>query len=514
MLYEDFVISFGPTTPNGTQVRVLDSPSGQGAGLFQPPSSLERTRSLLPGLWRDLQVELLPEPISLRQIGGELFRSIFSGQIEELFEHSLSRIEVNGRGLRIKLVFDLFDKDAAHLQSLPWEFLYRSRTQDFLALNRFTPIVRFLQIPPRPISPNSTTRNLRVLIVTPQPFDMHFLNVEEECRLIEQALSPLANVQTIRLEQPTLPALREALRSEEIHVVHFSGSAGYDAHTGEGALLFEDEHRASTQARGDQLAFILNESRSVRLVFLNSCDTARVIGHGNTSPFRSVALSLLIGGIPAVIGMQFPISDSAAVCFSEAFYNRFAAGDPIDTAITDGRQAVYVRDPDSMEWGTPVLYTRTSDGALFDARSRHSKSRLLVFLCHSSGDKEFVRNLYRRLTIDGYDVWLDEERILPGKAWEPEINRALRSSHVIIICLSKSSVTKAGFVQKEIAIALDLLQQQPEESIFLIPAKIEECGTPDRLRHLQFVRIDEEKGYQRLLTALEQRARDLQLDLD
>jgi hypothetical protein len=40
---------------------------------------------------------------------------------------------------------------------------------------------------------------------------------------------------------------------------------------------------------------------------------------------------------------------------------------------------------------------------------------LPAFLCHSSGDKEAVRNLYKRLRTDGFAAWLDEEDLLPAK---------------------------------------------------------------------------------------------------
>ena len=39
--------------------------------------------------------------------------------------------------------------------------------------------------------------------------------------------------------------------------------------------------------------------------------------------------------------------------------------------------------------------------------------KLKVFLCHSSGDKVTVRDLYKRLQADGFEPWLDEERFAP-----------------------------------------------------------------------------------------------------
>jgi hypothetical protein len=138
---------------------------------------------------------------------------------------------------------------------------------------------------------------------------------------------------------------------------------------------------------------------------------------------------------------------------------------------------------------------------------------LRVFLCHSSGDKPAVRDLYRRLRADGFQPWLDEEELLPGQDWDHEIRRAVRAADAILVCLSCESVTKAGYVQKEIRFALDVADEQPEGTIFLIPLKLEECEIPERLRRWQWVDLFEEEGYERLLRALRVRAETLGVTL-
>jgi hypothetical protein len=105
-----------------------------------------------------------------------------------------------------------------------------------------------------------------------------------------------------------------------------------------------------------------------------------------------------------------------------------------------------------------------------------------VFLCHSSGDKAQVRDLYRRLRNDGFHPWLDEEDLLPGQDWSHEISKAVRASIIVLVCLSKTSITKAGYVQREIRYALDVADEQPDGTIFLIPVRLEECDVPERLR--------------------------------
>lgn len=132
---------------------------------------------------------------------------------------------------------------------------------------------------------------------------------------------------------------------------------------------------------------------------------------------------------------------------------------------------------------------------------------LVVFLCHSSGDKPAVRDLYQQLRKDGFKPWLDEEDILPGKEWEQEIRNAVRHSDVVLVCLSKNAVQKSGFIQKEIRYALDVAEEQPENSIFIIPVRLDFCDVPERLRRWQWVDFFEQKGYERLLSALHERAK-------
>ena len=139
--------------------------------------------------------------------------------------------------------------------------------------------------------------------------------------------------------------------------------------------------------------------------------------------------------------------------------------------------------------------------------------QLKVFLCHASGDKPAVRDLYRRLRADGIAPWLDEEDLLPGQDWELEIPKAVRSSDAAIICLSSRAITKAGYVQKEIKDALDVADKQPEGTIFLIPLRLEECDVPERLRRWQWVDFYQKTGYERLIRALRTRAGDLGLAL-
>jgi formylglycine-generating enzyme required for sulfatase activity len=119
-----------------------------------------------------------------------------------------------------------------------------------------------------------------------------------------------------------------------------------------------------------------------------------------------------------------------------------------------------------------------------------------------------VRELYHRLRADGFEPWLDEEELLPGQKWQKEIPKAVAAANVVIVCLSQAALTKAGYVQEEIKFALDIADRQPEETIFLIPLKLEECDVPDRLAGLHWVNFFEQRDFERLLRALRTKAEE------
>ena len=132
---------------------------------------------------------------------------------------------------------------------------------------------------------------------------------------------------------------------------------------------------------------------------------------------------------------------------------------------------------------------------------------LRVFLCHSSDDKPTVRELYGRLESEGWiDAWLDEIKLYPGQDWNYEIEQAVEEADVILVCLTKNSVTKEGYIQRELRIILDYADYKPEGALYIIPVKLEECEPPKRIRRWQYADYFPESNrgiaYQRLLESL------------
>jgi len=144
--------------------------------------------------------------------------------------------------------------------------------------------------------------------------------------------------------------------------------------------------------------------------------------------------------------------------------------------------------------------------------------KLRVFLCHASQDKPVVRELYQHLLAEEWiDPWLDEENLIPGQDWDMEIEKAVEATDVVIVCLSKKSITKEGYIQKEITKALDEANKKPEGVIYIIPLRLEACEVPRRLSRWQWIDYfphgHRHKVYQNLLNGLSLRADTLGINI-
>jgi len=133
---------------------------------------------------------------------------------------------------------------------------------------------------------------------------------------------------------------------------------------------------------------------------------------------------------------------------------------------------------------------------------RNKKST--IFLCYAHEDEQKVSEIYHKLKEKGFNPWLDKEDLLPGQFWKEEIPEVIRASSFMIIFFSSISVSKRGYVQREFKLALDTLEEIPEDQIFVIPVRLDECQIPDRFSHIHYVDLFEEGGFEKVLEAIQQ----------
>jgi hypothetical protein len=364
LTYQDFDMLLERAGQNAYRVRVVNAPAGPTAPVtFTVPFSQLELENFVLKIGRPRRVVRrvdAPETAAIKSFGGQLYRALFHDELKLNLLRSQAQAAADGSGLRLRLRLS----DTPELAELPWEFLYDQTRNLFLALTKRMSLVRFLEVPdpPRPLL---VSRPLRVLVMIASPSDYPQLDVEQEWTKLCDALRPLekaGHVQLERLEAATLAALLQQLRRGEWHVFHFIGHGGFDQDTQDGVLLLEDQTGRGLRVSGQDLGVLLNDHDPLRLVIFNACEGARA---DPSDPFAGTAQSLLQRGVPAVVAMQFEITDPAAIKFAQELYAAVADGYPLDAALTEARKAIWA-DGNQVEWATPVLYLCAPDGRIFN----------------------------------------------------------------------------------------------------------------------------------------------------
>jgi hypothetical protein len=366
----DFELEVDATGDGDYEVAVLQSPVGEArTRIHFPFNELElkvRLQALELALLRSggtRRALASPEEETVRDFGRALFDALIDGDVRSRFDASIADAERRGEPLRIKLRFN-----APELASLPWEFLCDRRQPDYLVLSASTPLVRYVEVP-KAMRPMTVSAPLRMLGLVASPKDLGELDVARERSRIEDATADLRERGLLELhwlERGTFRELQQSLwGAQKWHIFHFAGHGGFDSSRGEGLVAFADEDGKTDLIRASELGRLLGDHRPLRLAVLNACEGARGSDH---DLFSSTAATLVQRGTPAVVAMQYEITDDAAKEFSRSFYEGVAASLPVDLAMAEARKSVAHEITNSLEWGTPVLFMRSPDGVLFKVR--------------------------------------------------------------------------------------------------------------------------------------------------
>ncbi|MEA3334520.1 MAG: CHAT domain-containing protein [Chloroflexota bacterium] len=365
--YRDFDLKISAANDGRYEIEVLQSPSGQGSSVIPFLLADGDLQEKLARLEKAILGPAGPEGIEeARLFGSAIFDTFISGDVRTVYDRSRQATQDAGVGLRLRLRIA-----APELEGIPWEFLYDSRHGEFISLSRYTPLVRYLELA-LPDSGLSVKPPLRILGMVARPQDMDDLDVRRERERLEQALAPLRRkrkVELVWLEGDSWRDLHQAMQEGPWHIFHFIGHAAYDDVAQEGVLLLADDSGNPSLVTASQLGQVLSDQPTLRMVVLNACEGAK---GGEQSLFSSLAAALVQRGLPAVLAMQYEISDRAAIEFTTGLYGALAANLPVDAAVSEARKAIDLAIQNSIEWGTPVLYMRSPDGVLWDVKPRFS----------------------------------------------------------------------------------------------------------------------------------------------
>jgi tetratricopeptide (TPR) repeat protein len=310
------------------------------------------------------------------------------------------------RRTRIKLVFR---SSSPALLALPWELI---RDPD-----RLVPLALDLDGVSRSLPGTAladaipVAGRLRVLLVVSRA-----LSSGEDYQLIARPLlqriqAAGGGIDLVLLRPPTFAAFARTLteaaaKGEPFQVVHFDGRGipdarqppadAYPTMTTEGTLAFENEAGEPDEVPASRVAQVLREA-AVPVVVLNA-GRSGAVGKELES---AVATRFLQAGTASVVAMAYAVYPVAAAEFAAAFYDRLFSGEPVSSAVSEGRRRLYIRNarPSTMgdmpldDWLVPVHYVRTDVSFPLTRRPRQEELKLEEYL-------EQVRDTDRHAAAD------------------------------------------------------------------------------------------------------------------
>jgi hypothetical protein len=125
-----------------------------------------------------------------------------------------------------------------------------------------------------------------------------------------------------------------------------------------------------------------------------------------------------------------------------------------------------------------------------------------IFLCYAREDQSQIEEIYRRLCELSFQPWMDKIDLIPGQRWDREIRNMLKASDFILIFFSRNTIAKHGYVQREFKLALDTLQEMPDDLIHIIPVRLDNCTIPEQFGFLHWCNLFEDDGFERLVQAI------------
>ena len=352
MNYKNFDLTIETNQGNGYHVKVQSETMGETMGIFTLPSDCQKIVEQLSQV-AELQ-DGSPLPMNL---GMSLYQCLFQETVGTILNRSLGAVLIDDDGgLRFRLRFS-----PPEIAALPWEVLYDRDSKTFISTSGKTPLTRYLEIP-EPIKNLKIAPPVKVLVVIPGGSG---LDVANEERLITEALKKLGTVEiNILKERVTRADISQALVEEQYHILHFIGHGTFEEN--QGYLLINAEEDGQDRISADKFADFFRGYPSLKLVVLNSCQGAEV---SRTREFVGTAPQLVMRGIPAVVAMQYPISDEAALVFAREFYLKLCSGwsrGQVDAAISHARNRIHMDVKEPMAFATPVLFMRSPTGIIFD----------------------------------------------------------------------------------------------------------------------------------------------------
>ena len=383
--FDDLEIEVSRCSCGKPEVRILGSAFNRPREHFAVPFDLQQLTQLLDEL-DELLLETNESKLAGRrkdlaqELGKSLFSALLPGDVGETFSRSMASVQASRQagldvGQRIRISFGEAEDYPPEVVSLPWELLCNPQTLEFHGNEQPTPIVRYLDAPTK-IKPLQVAPPLRVLAILCSPRStaterLSPIDKPRHKKILQKAEDDQSRLKVHFLDPPTLDNIRKTLSRfkklrKPFHALHFFGHGKFND-KGEGVLYFEDRDGNAVQVTGQDLKSQLTGFEEMSLAVLATCVGAQMMRRNGQHPFTGAA-SALVTKLPAVVAMQFTISEKAATHFTSSFYEYIANGHPVDESVSEGRLSIAANDSGSFEWACPVLFMRSPDGKILDIK--------------------------------------------------------------------------------------------------------------------------------------------------
>jgi hypothetical protein len=316
----------------------------------------ESTQEIWRGHQRSLeQSAYVPNAAGIVAAGSRLYQALLRGHVRDLWiaaRADLEQARVDGLRLRLAL-------HPPTVAALPWESLYDPDRNTPFAAGAGIPLVRVepLYAYVGPARRLRVTLPAKVLVAVPDDPD-NLIDPEREIAGIRQVVQEVGSAYLTVHElrgRFSVVQLRAKLHELRADALHFVGHG-----TAEGLQFWQRDRPVVAPAAS--LRAMAARVRSVKFALLNTCLAGRGV---RLDSFSSVGAQLLQAGLPAVIAMQLPIRDDAAIDFAHFFYAELLRGDcpgAIDLAVDAARGNLYELNPGDFSYGTPMLWLNAEDG--------------------------------------------------------------------------------------------------------------------------------------------------------
>lgn len=178
--------------------------------------------------------------------------------------------------------------------------------------------------------------------------------VSDEIEVIKKIFK-MGDIQcdTIDVEEASLESVIHLLETGSYDIVHIACHAEFDSkYPDKSSIILGDTFNNCQRLSALSLRKYFRDAK-VQFAFLNCCHSAK---QGTLNDSAGMVDAIVRGGVPSVIGMQWPIDSMIAVEIAKTFYSKFIQGDTPDSALRKTRKFIgSIYGWENLSWVCPIL---------------------------------------------------------------------------------------------------------------------------------------------------------------